>query len=165
MANHGSDTVSVVDLAAHTLVTTIAVGSGPIDVAVTPDGSRAYVANSFARTVSVLDTASHAVVATIPVVVWSPRSVAITSDGARVWVSGDRGITVINAASNTVVGEVPTVRFASDVAFSPDGARAYVVADGLQVVDTATFAVLADLYAGHGVVARSSAPPSPAATP
>ena len=53
------------------VVTTIpvgsGVGSGAFGVAVTPDGSRVYVANLFDNTVSVIDTAANAVVTTIPV--------------------------------------------------------------------------------------------------
>jgi YVTN family beta-propeller protein len=44
---------------------TISVGNGPVGVAFTPDGSKAYVANQFDNTVSVIATASNTVVATI----------------------------------------------------------------------------------------------------
>jgi YVTN family beta-propeller protein len=36
-------------------------------VAITPDGTRAYVANRFSNTVSVIDTATNTVLSTIPV--------------------------------------------------------------------------------------------------
>ena len=36
-------------------------------VAVTPDGTKVYVANEFTNTVSVIDTATTTVVATVPV--------------------------------------------------------------------------------------------------
>jgi YVTN family beta-propeller protein len=48
-------------------VATILVGFGPNGVAVTPDGTRAYVTNTIDGTVSVISTASNKVVATIPV--------------------------------------------------------------------------------------------------
>jgi len=46
---------------------TISVGNGPVGLAFTPDGSRAYVANQFDNTVSAIATASDTVVATIGV--------------------------------------------------------------------------------------------------
>ena len=67
VANLGSNTVSVVDVAGHTAVATIAVGDNPDGVATTPDGARAYVANFLSDNVSVIDTATNTVTATIDV--------------------------------------------------------------------------------------------------
>jgi YVTN family beta-propeller protein len=53
---------------------------GPVGVAVTPDGTHAYVANAFSKNVSVIDTASNTVVATVAVGT-GPDGVAITPDG------------------------------------------------------------------------------------
>jgi YVTN family beta-propeller protein len=46
VANYGSDTVSLVDTATDTVTATVAAGSGPREVAVTPDGTNACVTNS-----------------------------------------------------------------------------------------------------------------------
>ena len=45
----GANTVSVIDTATNTVTATIPVGAGPLGVAVTPDGSKVYVANASAR--------------------------------------------------------------------------------------------------------------------
>ena len=45
----------------------IHVGNGPVGIAITPDGSKAYVANQFDNTVSVIATATNTVVTTIGV--------------------------------------------------------------------------------------------------
>ncbi|MDP8961293.1 MAG: hypothetical protein M3N32_06750 [Actinomycetota bacterium] len=45
MTNIGSDTVSVINTATEKVVATIPVGQYPADVAITPDGSHAYVTN------------------------------------------------------------------------------------------------------------------------
>ena len=42
----GSNSVSVIDTATNTVVATIAVGQFPFGVAITPDGTRAYVTNT-----------------------------------------------------------------------------------------------------------------------
>ena len=73
------DNVSVIDTASNTVTATVAVGSGPEGVAITPDGAFAYVTNGNSGTVSVIDTASNAVTATVTVGN-GPRDVAITPE-------------------------------------------------------------------------------------
>jgi YVTN family beta-propeller protein len=62
-----SNTVSVVDLTANSVVDTIPVGVVPLGVAALPDGSRVYVANFASNSVSVIGSATNTVVTTIPV--------------------------------------------------------------------------------------------------
>ena len=45
VANTGSNSVSVIDTTSNTVVATVGVGDYPIGVAITPDGTRAYVTN------------------------------------------------------------------------------------------------------------------------
>ena len=56
--------MSVIATATNTVIATIPVGAEPLGVAVTPDGSKVYVANSH-NSVSVIDTATNTVTATI----------------------------------------------------------------------------------------------------
>jgi YVTN family beta-propeller protein len=49
--------VSVIATAANTVIATIPVGTAPTGVAVTPDGSKVYVANGDSNRVSVIDAA------------------------------------------------------------------------------------------------------------
>ena len=79
ITNRGDNTVSVIDTTSNMVAATIAVGSLPQGVAVTPDGSTVYVANDGDNTVSVIDTASNTVTATIPVGS-VPLGVAVTPD-------------------------------------------------------------------------------------
>ncbi len=76
VTNDNDSTVSVIDPAGNTVVATVPVGSGPIGVAVSPNGRRVYVANlcgtgTYNSTnigaVSVIDAASNTVVATVTV--------------------------------------------------------------------------------------------------
>jgi YVTN family beta-propeller protein len=66
----------VIDTGTNTVVATIPVGD-LVGVAITPDGTRTYVANLGSNTVSVIDTATNTVVATIAVGLF-PLGVAIT---------------------------------------------------------------------------------------
>ena len=101
-------TVSVIDTATNTVVATVAVGSLPTGVAVTPDGTHVYVANSNDNTVSVIRTATNTVVKTIPVGTF-PDYVAVTPDGTKVYVtnSGSNNVSVIHRPGNTVVKTIP----------------------------------------------------------
>ena len=89
------------------MVATVGVGTCPYGVAITPDGTRAYVTNFCSNSVSVIDTRATR---------WLPRSglgrvsrgVAITPDGTRAYVTnpGSNSVSVIDTASNTVVATV-----------------------------------------------------------
>ena len=61
------NTVSVIDTATNTVIATVPVGIYPIGVAVTPDGTKVYVANAGSDNVSVIDTATNKVTATVSV--------------------------------------------------------------------------------------------------
>ena len=65
VANENSDTVSVIDTVAGSVVATIPVGDGPVGVALAPNGTRAYVTNGSSDNVSVIDTAANSVIATV----------------------------------------------------------------------------------------------------
>ncbi|MHB1472413.1 MAG: YncE family protein, partial [Dermatophilaceae bacterium] len=97
--------VTAGDLTAATpfVMATITVGTGPIGVAVTPNGSYVYVANGGAGTVSVIATATNTVTATITVGT-SPIDVAVTPNGSYVYVANSGGgtVSVIATATNTV---------------------------------------------------------------
>ena len=71
-------------------------------IAVLPDGSLAYVANTPADTVDVIDTATDAIVARVPVGI-DPVAVAVRPDGREVWVSNhvSDSVSVIDADPNS----------------------------------------------------------------
>ncbi len=124
-------TVLVIDAATHATIATIPVGAGPLAVAVHPDGSRVYVANSNDYTVSVIDAVRNAVVATIAVGP-QPVSLAVDPSGTHVYVAKQGGwpdpISVIDVGSNAVVPSIPQGQFpfqATTVAISPDGTTVY----------------------------------------
>jgi YVTN family beta-propeller protein len=79
VANSAANNVTIVDLASRQPAGTIAVGTGPQDVAVSPDGSPyAYVANTGADTVSVIDLSRRTVSKTLRVG-QGPISIAVAS--------------------------------------------------------------------------------------
>lgn len=60
-----ADTVAVVDRRSRTVIRSIGVGRRPYGIAISPDGSRAFVTNSDDDTVSVIDTSSNTVLQTV----------------------------------------------------------------------------------------------------
>src|SRR5262245_59291475 len=83
VANSLSGSVSVVTLPSGPVRQTIPVGKGPMGVALSPNGSRLYVANSADNSLSVLDTNGYASIATVDLSAHgnSPRAIAVTDDG------------------------------------------------------------------------------------
>jgi YVTN family beta-propeller protein len=82
------------------------VGNQLQGAAVTPDGTRVYVANRFGA-VSVIDTATNTIVATITLATQTV-GIAVTPDGARVYVADELAgeVTVIETATNTVLATI-----------------------------------------------------------
>ncbi|HZN37272.1 MAG TPA: YncE family protein, partial [Planctomycetota bacterium] len=83
VANSQSGTVSVVTLPSGPVRQTIQVGKGPMGVALSPNGTRLYVAESADNSLSVFDATSYAPVATVDLSSHgsSPRAIAVTDDG------------------------------------------------------------------------------------
>jgi YVTN family beta-propeller protein len=86
--------VTVFDTESHTAIgSPISVGLGPQRIAISPDGSRAYVTNQADNTVSVIDTDAGVVVDTIAVG-GAPFAITISPDGTRAYVSSVNSATV-----------------------------------------------------------------------
>ncbi|HUZ92181.1 MAG TPA: YncE family protein [Methylocella sp.] len=165
VANTGTNNVSVIDTATNEVETTIGVGFGPEAIAVTPDGSRAYVVGGDPGSgfVAVIDTASNTVVAVIPVGAL-PHGVAVTPDGKHAYVTNffSESVSVIDTATNMVLATVHLTTFANtpiSVAVTPDGKYAYV-AGGVSghpptpipnvfIIDTASNTVVAGITLGN----------------
>jgi YVTN family beta-propeller protein len=149
VANSGDGTVSVVDAKTNAVVGAVAVGGAPVDVAITPDGTRAYVANKGSNTVNVIDTATNAVVANV-VVGKEPVGIAVAPNGAFAYVSnfGDESVSLISTSSNSVpIGPILVGKEPEGVAISPDGSSAFVArhSGGVAVISTATNQVVGEV--------------------
>jgi DNA-binding beta-propeller fold protein YncE len=130
--------IAFIDVASKTVTGTITLptynGSlaQPNDIAILPDGSRAYISDHVAlpeSTVYVLDIPSQTVVAMVPTGAF-PVGLHATPDGSQVWVPsrGDGTCTIIDTMTNTVVMTLQNIPEATAVAFNPTGTRAYVSA-------------------------------------
>ena len=149
-------------------VTTIALPEEPRDMAITPDGRRAYVtsygtATTDGNNVMVVDLAAGTMMTTIPVGP-NPSTVAIAPDGRHAYVGVQGGgagrtnstVAVIDTASNVVTANVLVGLNPYDVAVSPDGQQVWVAINGspstpsttVSAIDTATNTVRATVAVG-----------------
>src|SRR3954453_21530367 len=124
-------TVTVFDSETNTIVGgPIAVGNDPRAIAISLDGSTAYVANRGDNTLSVIDTRTKAAKAPIDLGSFKPEALAVAPDGARLFVGGSGGLEAIDPVSGAVLGTrwgllSPPPPSPSDLAITPDGSRAF----------------------------------------
>ena len=130
---------------APTVIDTVAIGGYLGAVAITPDGTRAYITNELGDSVYVIDTSTNTVSAPVSVGD-SPNSVAITPDGTSAYVTNyiDGTVSVIDTATNLETATVTVGALPQAVAITPDGTQAYVAfrnTGTISVINTATNAV------------------------
>ena len=134
----------------------IFVGGDPAGVAITPDGSQAYVTNLDAGTVSVIDTGTATVSATVAVGT-GPVGVAITPGGSHAYVTTSEGeptagtVSVIDTATDTVSATITLGSPSFGVAITADGIGAYVTNADLgtvSLIDATTNTVSASVTVG-----------------
>jgi YVTN family beta-propeller protein len=103
------DQVAVVDVATREVVARVPVGRRPRSLALSPDGSRVLCAN-MVGSLSVIDVAGRREVARGPVPAVNLRGVAVSRDGRRAYVTGQRAQnerpteTAVGIWSNQVFG-------------------------------------------------------------
>jgi YVTN family beta-propeller protein len=148
-ANTGNDTLSVVPVADLTVAnyanpteTLVPVGQDPEAVAVTPDGSQAWVADTGPQTgtpslgaISVVSTATDKVTSTVSLPRTDPRAIAFSPSGSVAYVTTGAGLYVISTATVKVTGFVPGLGNPEGVAVSPDGKTVYVTNTAKNLVD------------------------------
>jgi YVTN family beta-propeller protein len=165
VSNLNAANLSVVDLTSMTTVATISLPTSfngqpaqPTAIAITPDGTRAYVTDHDdipGSVVYLIDIPNRKFLSTIPVGAF-PASIAITPDGSQVWVPsrGDSNITVIDTMTNTPTVTIGNVTLATGIAFNPTGTRAYA-AEGIEtggavlVIDTSSYTAIASIPVGN----------------
>ncbi|MDE2797079.1 MAG: beta-propeller fold lactonase family protein [Gemmatimonadota bacterium] len=135
VTNSQSKSISVIEVASLTVRNRIRVpvvnDGGPYGVAIHPDGKRLYVTDIQNNQVLIVDTALRATVGRIEVIE-DPRSLVISADGKRLYVSGgdfgdvgSGGIAVIDTESESVVTTIRMDAGIFRLALSPDGSRLY----------------------------------------
>jgi len=147
-ADTGNDTVAVInaaDLKSNDYEfppqTLINVGQDPENLAVTPDGSQVWVADTGPQTglpslggISVISTATNTVTSKLKLPT-DPRNIAFSPSGATAYVTTSEGVYVINTAKVKVVTVIRGLGDPEGVTVSPDGKTVYVTNTVRNVVD------------------------------
>jgi YVTN family beta-propeller protein len=157
VANFGSspNNVSVIDTTTNAVAKTIALtGNSPIDLAITPDGSKVYVVNYYSANVSVIDTASDTETTKITVGE-NPIGVWVNPAGNKVFVTNvtSGNIMVIDPSTNLVIATVTGFLYPVSIEGSPDGSLLYVVDQGnnrVSVLNAADYSVVTNVGVGTG---------------
>lgn len=161
VANKAEATVSLIDLASGGTVATLPTGEGPHEVAVSPDGETAVVADYGGRTpgstLTVLDLPGRRVRRTIELGEHTrPHGLAFLPGGERLAVTaeGSRSLLLVDVAAGEVAAAVSTGAEVSHmVALTPDGERAFVANIGsgsMTAVDLVGGEKIADVATGAG---------------
>ena len=153
VANNGGSTVSVIDTATNAVSATIAVGSGPGEIAIDPAAGRAYVGNFNNGTVSVVDTTAGSTIATL-----SPGGLGVAVDPGlgRLYATNSAQVTVFDTASLQQVAKIsaPSGTGWWGIAVDPVRHLGYLGdlgGHGVTVVDLATNAVVTTIDVGGPV--------------
>jgi len=99
-------------------ITAIPVGTNPFGVAVSPDGTTAYVSNNSSGTVSVINLATNAVIQTISVG-GQPTGVAFAAGGGTAYVTNDLGSVFVINTTDYSLTSVSSTGALYDVAVTP----------------------------------------------
>lgn len=125
-ANATADSVSLVDIAAGTVLAEAKVGAHPFCVALSRDGALAIVSNQEGNSVSLLDVLRDGlhVRATLPVGD-EPRGVAFAPDGKQAFValSGEDSVAVVDVPARKVTAHLLVGVEPWHLALTPDGKR------------------------------------------
>jgi YVTN family beta-propeller protein len=161
VANKAEATVSLVDLASGKVATTLPVGTGPHEVAVSPDGRLALIANygtgpQPGSTLTLIDVPAAKVVKTIDLGEHRrPHGmVFLGNDRALVTSEASKALLEVDVEAGKVLRALPTGQEVSHmVAVTPDGSRAFVANIGsgsITALDLKAGKKIADLHTGAG---------------
>ena len=121
-------TVTPIGLTARRAGKPIKVGANPQAIAITPDGSTAFVANYGSNSVTPIRTVSRRAGAPIPAGK-QPWAIAITPDGRTAYVVnyGSNSVTPINTSTRRAGAPIPVGKQPRAIAITPNGKTAYVL--------------------------------------
>lgn len=99
--------VAVIDIQTNTMITDF-IRRGSEHTSITPDGKRAYMANSGLEIVAVVDILTNTKIVDIDVGDF-PTHIAITPDGKRAYVANllSNTVSVIDILTNTKITDIP----------------------------------------------------------
>jgi len=135
VANHGSNSISVVQTTDNSVAATILLGAAPDRLALLPGDSLLYVSQAEVNRVSVIRLSDYQAIANITVRD-SPCALTCTPDGQHVYVAGigNDTLTVISALNHAVERTWRVRKRPTAIVFSPTVETVYVACEGSKQV-------------------------------
>ncbi|MBQ27229.1 MAG: hypothetical protein CMH81_03690 [Nitrospiraceae bacterium] len=182
VSNELDNTISVINVDTksptfHTVLETISVGELPTGIAVTPDGTKVYVGHltrqgsEVPATLTIIEVATNKVLKTIefqPQEFSRPPAIGMVTILNQAYVTGvaldnegGQSVSVIDVLTDEVITTIGVGARPSDVAFHPDGARAFVANSGshsFSVINTLTGQVTNEIVTDRNPWAVAVAP-------
>lgn len=157
-SNIEGDTVSVIDISSRSVVTSIKICVGPVNVAFAAKRAFAACGDGY---MAVIDTSTLAVLKT-EAIGFAPHEI-ITGPRGRLWAvnRGSNDLSEIDPAKGTLVSRHPAGPFAYDAVFSPDGKYAFVTSktwSAVSVLSTDDFQILGSIKVGSDPSLLAMAP-------
>jgi YVTN family beta-propeller protein len=121
------------------------------EIAISPDGKRAYAVGPEAAIVYAIDVATRRVIGSVPAGERA-HGIAVSPDGSEVWTANRSGsVSVIDARTLEPLATLDMGTYANHVSFSRDGAVAYVSREtDVAVVDVASRSIVREVAVGRG---------------
>lgn len=114
---------------AESVTGTIPVGNLPSVLAISPDGSEAWVLNENSNSVSVIQTSSNTVLGTISLL--APKDIVFSPDGSSAYIAdGSTHLYIVDTSSYFIASTIVTPRINDALTISPDGTKLYVLDRG-----------------------------------
>ena len=144
----------------------IPVGTGfsypkPASIVISPDNTKAYVANYGANTIDVINTKTNTITNTISTDN-TPWGLAISSNGTKLYVSTfSNFVDVINTSTNTLLLSIPVNGSSYSLALSPDNSKLYVtdyLLASVSVINTSTNIVTNTISVGNNPTSVAVSP-------
>jgi YVTN family beta-propeller protein len=157
VTNKSENTLSFIDPASGAELARIATGPAPHEVAATPDGRLAFVANYGANSLTVVDVAARQALGMIDLGSHTrPHGLTLSADGRSLWVTteGSQELVEVDVASRRVTRAIATgERITHMVALAEGKGKAYTANIGsgtVTAIDLRRGAVLRQIATGAG---------------
>jgi gliding motility-associated-like protein len=148
-ANISSNTLSVINTSYGDIAATINMPEDPNVMAISPDGSRLYVAGD--TSVTIVNTSTNQIVGLIKSI--SPDGLALSPDGSVLYVADIQSnqVDFYNASTYALISATATGQFPAIICLSANGNTLYVTnysSNTVSVINTATAITIATIPVG-----------------